>query len=316
MNKLRKIMYSIGLPFICIGLILIIVIMFIAMFNFGSDWSLSNVSVLVWITIASLAIGIIITLVMMPFVLKSEKKEYDNSISQDFENLDKDKLPSLFPVIGFDEAVKIQKEGLYFIKLKKLVKYSDLKISIIHKEFYGQKSNFFKIMIDQKNNKNFPKYFYIDYLKEALYQFNNYNVWVDQLENLKLTKKDLKKDTSNILKVYHYPYKTLIIKLVISLVLIITGIVIIINKPNNILAYFLMMIAIIILTNNSKTGKLYLTEQGVKLKKNFMRIEIAYDEIININITEKNMTISSFFNFIEFEPIEEIAIEIQKKVNE
>ena len=166
MNKLRKLMYSIGLPFICIGLILIIVIMVIGMINYGEDWSINNVISLVYITIASILVGACVIGVMMPFVLKSEKSEYLKSIDLSESNIDKDHLPSLFPVVGFDEAIKIQKDGLYFLKTKKLIRYNDLKFSIIHKEFYGQRNNYLKISIDTTKIKNFPSSCYIDFSKE------------------------------------------------------------------------------------------------------------------------------------------------------
>ena len=168
--------------------------------------------------------------------------------------------------------------------------------------------------IDNKKYKDLPKFFYIDYLKEILYQFKEYGVEVSNLEELNKSKKDIQKDTSTVINKYHYSYKALILKGVISLAFIAGSVTIIILKDNNIFAYFLMMIAILVWTNGTKTGTLSLTEKGIILKKNFMRIEIPYEEVINIKLTEKNLVISSPFNFIEFEPIEEIALEVQKKV--
>ena len=314
MNKLRKIMYSIGLPFICIGLILIIVIMIISMINYNEKFSFEKIAIYVWLMLIAFGIGILVILSMLPFVLKSERQEYADKTSLDFTNIDKTHLPVFAPIIGFDEAVKFQSEGLYLIKLKKLLKYNHLKISVLHKEFYGQKNNFFKIEIDNKKYKDLPKFFYIDYLKEILYQFKEYGVEVSNLEELNKSKKDIQEDTSTVINKYHYSYKALILKGVISLAFIAGSVTIIILKDNNIFAYFLMMIAILVWTNGTKTGTLSLTEKGIILKKNFMRIEIPYEEVINIKLTEKNLVISSPFNFIEFEPIEEIALEVQKKV--
>lgn len=315
MNKLRKIMYWISLPFIVIGLIFTVIIICKMLVTFNDGFTFDSISTLVIIGGIAFLIGGVVIGCLYPFVYKAEKKEYDEKTNLDFSNIDELKIVPSSPVIGFDEVVKVQKDGLLFMKVKKTIKYSDLKFSVIHKEFYGRKSNYFKIWVDTKKHKDFPKYFYLDYTKEMLYLFCKYNVEVSNLQELKFTKKDIQKDKSTVLQKYHYSYKGLIFKIIVSAVLVAGAVIIILKLENNYIAYFLMLFAILIWSSSKTVGVLLLTENGVILKKNFMRIEIPYDEVININIGEKRMTISSPFNFIEFEPIEEIASEIQKRVN-
>lgn len=317
MNKLRKIMYWISLPFIVMGLIFTVVIICKMLLTYNDGFTFDSISTLVIIGGIAFLIGGIAIGCLYPFVYKAEKQEYDDKTNLDFTNIDESKVMISSPVIGFDEVVKVQKDGILFMKVKKTIKYSDLNVSVIHKEFYGKKSNYFKIWVDTKKHNDFPRYFYLDYTKEMLYLFNKYSVEVSNLQALKETKKDVKKDKSPVLQKYHYSYKGLIFKIIISLVLVIAAVIIILKMENNYIAYFLMLFAILIWSSSKTVGVLLLTENGVILKKNFMRIEIPYDEIININIniTDKRMIISSPFNFIEFEPIEEIANEIQKRVN-
>lgn len=313
MGKLKKIMYYIITPLMGIGLIALVVLLFIALVGDKSSswpgWLIFGI-----IIGAAFILSLLIYLFMNPFVKKEERKVYEDSVSQDFSNISDNGQIKIVPVLGYDEIIKIQKDGFYFGKLHKLIKYQDMTLSIHHKEFYGRIDNYIKIKVDHKKYKDFPNACFIDYSKVIMYQLLKYQVEVNNLENLQINKKT--KDKKKILEKYHYSYKGLIIKILLSIILITVGTCLLFFIENKVFGYLALMPAVLIWINNNKSGTLMLTDDSVILKRNFVTVEILYEEIININLNDKHMVISSPFNFIEFENNEELANKIVTMANQ
>ena len=306
-NIVKNIMYFISLPFIIIALIALIVCVIMYLINGFKETYVLVCGVIIGI---SLLISVTSYLILSPFSKRIDKENYSKVTSQNFDEYENtDNIAKIYPVIGFNELCQIQSDGLFFKGIKKLVKYSDVTISIYNRRFYGQIDNYFMIKIDTKKYKNFPNYVYLVYSKSLMYLFKSYNVCINDLDKLQSKKEKVKDE---VLKTYRYPIKYLLIKIAITVALIVAGTLSILFSDSDYLGYVFYFPILIVWMNNSKSGKVCLTNHSLYLYQHFVKVEMEYREIIKIDVEDKKIKISSPFTFIEFYYDENMIEEIKK----
>lgn len=309
MSKQRKILIYIMFPFVTVGLIMILIT---AIFGFILEKFSENTSfLLALISVILIVLGVIIYFSFLPLVKKKEKINYAKEVSTDFSDIMPLDFQKHYVLLGFEVIVKVQDKGLFFPQMKQLIPYSDMEIEIEHRDFYGHIENYFKIKINQKKYKKYPKSCYLMFNRNLLAVFKEYHVQLLGLEKLdpnyqtpKVTKKYLKK--------YTYPLRFLFIKIGVTLALITAVILLSINQVGGPYIYLGILPICLIWMHTSRSGSLYIYDDMVMLKRNMIKTYIKYEDILNVDIKDKHLYVVSTLDYLQFDANPEIVEEIKK----